>query len=135
MSEHYLKNKAAKESFLMKGTVVLIVLAIIFIVFMARFALSYSKTDMLNTAPNSDIAYSIAKQLIRPTIKSHKVSFQEAGYQCAQKSDSVFIIKSYAESRDEQGPKSITTFEVSLKYLGGEISDKNNWKVLNLNEN
>jgi hypothetical protein len=135
MTDPYLQNNAAKRNFLKKGVIVLIVLALIFTAFMARFALSGSRSDFLNGAPDSDTAYGIAKEFIQPTIKSHHVVFQETGYQCAAKPDSTFIIKSYAESKDEPGPKNITTFEISLKYIGGKISDKKSWKIIGLNEN
>ena len=134
MTDPYLQNKAAKESFLLKGVFVLIALALIFTAFIARFALSGSRSDFLNGAPDNDAAYSVAKQFVKPTIKYHKVVFPESGYQCAQKPDSVFIIKSYAEAKDEPGPKNITTFEITLKFIGGNVSDKNNWRLLGITE-
>jgi hypothetical protein len=135
MTNPYLQNNAAKKSFLAKGGLILILLALIFVAFIARFALSGSRTAYLNGAPGGDDAYSMAKKFIGPTIKSKQVVFPESGYQCAQKPDSVFIIKSYAEARDQPGPKSITTFEITLKFSGGKVADKNNWKVIDITEN
>jgi len=131
----YLQNNAAKKSFLAKGGLVLILLALIFVAFIARFALSGSRTDYLNGAPGGDDAYSMAKKFVGPTIKSKQLVFPELGYQCAQKPDSVFIIKSYAEAKDQPGPKSVTTFEITLKFNGGKVADKNNWKVIDVVEN
>ncbi|MFI5163101.1 MAG: hypothetical protein ACHQHN_17605 [Sphingobacteriales bacterium] len=132
--DHYLQNDAAKKSFLKKGVLVLIMLALIFAAFMARFALSGSRTDFLNGVPHGDDAYVMAKKFIRPTIKASNVVFPESGYQCAQKPDSVFVVKSYAEAKDQPGPKSITPFEITLKFSGGKVQDKNNWKILGIIE-
>jgi hypothetical protein len=133
--DHYLQNNAAKKSFLNKGGLVLTILALIFTVFITRFALSGSRTDFLDGAPRGNDAYSIAKKFIRPTIKSANVAFPESGYQCAQEPDSVFIVKSYAEAKDQPGPKSITSFEITLKFNGGNVEDKKNWKMLGIIEN
>lgn len=133
MNKPYSSHKAIKKSFALKGLLLLFALALIFTVFMVRYALSGSR-DTSNGAPNSDDAYSVAKAFIRPTIKSQDVSFPESDYQCAKKPDSVFIIKSYAESKGASGEKNVTTFEITLRFFGGKISNKDSWKVLNLNE-
>ena len=133
--DHYLQNNAAKRSFLNKGVLVLVMLAVIFAAFITRFALSGSRTDFLDGAPRDNDAYSIAKKFIRPTIKSGNVAFPESGYQCAQGPDSVFVVKSYAEAKDQPAPKSITSFEITLKFNGGKVEDKNNWKILGIIEN
>lgn len=135
MSKAYLNDKAIKKSFALKGMLLLLVLAIIFTIFMVRYALSGSPTDYLNGAPTSDDAYNMAKYFIKPTIKSSHVSFPISGFQCAQKPDSVFIIKSYAETDTVTGQKNTITYEITLQYIGGNTTDKNNWKVVNMNEN
>lgn len=135
MSKAYLNDKAIKRSFALKGMLLLLVLAIIFTIFMVRYALSGSPTDYLNGAPTSDDAYNMAKCFIKPTLKSSQVSFPESGFQCAQKTDSVFIIKSYAEANTDAGEKSTITYEITLKYIGGNTADKNNWKVVDITEN
>ena len=134
MTEPYLQDKAAKKSFFQKGMVVLILLATIFFVFVTRFALSGSREGLLNGAPGSDDAYRVAQQFVRPTIKSNSISFPESGYQCAQKPDSIFIVKSYAEAKDQPGPKNITTFEITLKFIGGKVADKTSWKLVGITE-
>jgi hypothetical protein len=131
----YLQEKAYKQRFFRKGMVVLVTLAIIFFVFITRFALSDSKKDILPGVPDSHDAYTVAKQFIKPTIKTNNLSFPADGYQCAEKPDSVFVIKSYAESKGEPGPKNITSFEITLKFIGGSVADKHNWRMLNIIEN
>jgi hypothetical protein len=130
----YLKDKTAKKRFFQKGMLVLAAMAVIFTVFIIRFALSGSREDLLNGAPGSDDAYQMAKLFVKPTIKSDNIIFPETGYQCAKKPDSVFIIKSYAEAKDQPKPKNITTFEITLKFIGGAVADKNNWKLINIIE-
>ena len=104
-------------------------------VFVTRFALSDSRDDLTNGAPVSADAYSMAKQFVRPTIKSSNILFPETGYQCAEKPDSVFVIKSYAEDKAQSGPKNITSFQITLKFTGGKVGDKKNWRMITLNEN
>ncbi|HTD98828.1 MAG TPA: hypothetical protein VK668_06055 [Mucilaginibacter sp.] len=141
MTKNYLTYKEGKKKFAQKGVLLLIVLAIIFATVLVRFAISDTRFDFLKTTPDSDDAYSIAKQFIKPTIKFSPVYFPETGYQCAQKPDSVFIIKSYAESKsqsgakNQSGTKNVTTFEITIKYNGGKVASKESWTMLNLSEN
>ena len=131
----YLQQKAAKQRFLQKGMIMIVALLAIFLVFVTRFALSDSRTDLMNGAPVSSDAYLIAKQFVRPTLKSGNISFPETGYQCAEKPDSVFVVKSYAEDKAQSGAKNITSFQITLKFVGGQVGDKKNWRMITLNEN
>src|SRR5579871_5243504 len=131
----YLQDKAAKQRFLQKGMVVVVVLILIFTVFVTRFALSGSRDDLMNGAPGSEDAYLVAKQFVKPSIKARNISFPETGYQCAQKPDSVFVVKSYAEDKDQPGSKNITSFQITLKFIGGNVADKRSWRMLDINEN
>ncbi len=135
MAKTYLKDKQIKKSFALKGVGLLVVLAIIFTVVLIRFAISGTKFDFIDAPPDSDAAYAVAKEFVKPTIKSSYIYFPEKGYLCAQKPDSTFIIKSYAESKNQSGIKDVTTFEISIKYNGGKTSDKTSWTVLDLSEN
>ncbi|MGZ3889634.1 MAG: hypothetical protein ACXVIY_07645 [Mucilaginibacter sp.] len=133
MTDHYSQNDAAKKSFFRKGLIVLVVLAGVSTIFMTRYALSGSRKG-IGDVPDYDDAYLMAKTFVKPTIKSSKITFPESGYQCAQKPDSVFIVKSYAEAKDRPGSDSVTSFEITLKFVGGKVADKHNWKVLNIIE-
>lgn len=135
MAKHYLSYKQGKRNFALKGVWVLIILAVIFAVFLIRFAISGARLDSSNGLPDSDEAYSIAKEFIKPTIKFTPVNFQQSGFQCAQRPDSTYIIKSYAESKNDPDGKNIITFEITLKFNGGPASDKESWKVLSITEN
>jgi hypothetical protein len=134
MTDHYIQNDAAKKSFLRKGLIVLVVLAAVSTIFMTRYALSGSRKGIAGNVPDYDDAFQMAKTFVKPTIKSSKITFPDAGYQCAQKPDSVFIVKSYAEAKDLPGSDSVTSFEITLKFVGGKVADKHNWKVLNIIE-
>lgn len=134
MTETYLKDKTAKKRFFQKGMVVLVALAVIFTVFLTRFALSGSREALLNGAPGSEDAYKVAKLFVKSTIKSNDISFPESEYQCAQKPDSVFVIKSYAEAKNQPKPENVTPFEITLKFIGGAIADKRNWKLISINK-
>ena len=131
----YLQDKAHKKRFFQKGLIAITVLVFIFSIFVTRYALSGSRDDLMNGAPGSEDAYRAAKQFVRPTIKSQNVYFPESGFQCAEQPDSVFIVKSYAEAKGQPGSKNITSFEITLKYQGGNIADKTNWRMLQLSEN
>lgn len=135
MSKTYLSDKAVKKSFALKGAWLLIVLAVIFGVILLRFAFSDSQVDFSSKQPGSEDAYAIAKEFVKPTIKSSHINFPETEFQCAEKPDSVFIVKSYAETKNLSGEKNITTYEITLKFNGGTVSNRNNWKLVNLTEN
>jgi len=134
MTDHYIQNDAAKKNFLRKGTTVLIIIAVISTTFMTRYALSGSRKDLSGNIPDYDDAYAMAKTFVRPTLKSADITFPASGYQCAQKPDSVFIVKSYAEAKGKQDAKNVTSFEITLKFTGGKVSEKQNWKVINMIE-
>ncbi|MBS1530543.1 MAG: hypothetical protein JSU01_09565 [Bacteroidetes bacterium] len=134
MTDHYIEHNAEKKTFLKKGLIVMVAIATISTVFMTRYALSGSRKGISDNAPDYDDAYLMAKTFIRPTIKSADIVFPVSGYQCAQKPDSVFIVKSYAEKKGKQDPKNITSFEITLKFTGGKVDDKHNWKVINVIE-
>jgi hypothetical protein len=134
MTDHYIQHNAEKKNFLRKGLTVMVIIAMISTVFMTRYALSGSRKYVSDNVPDYDDAYLMAKTFIRPTIKSSDITFPESGYQCAQKPDSVFIVKSYAEKKGNQTPKNITAFEITLKFTGGRVADKSNWKVIDLIE-
>lgn len=135
MTKNYLSYKALKKSFALKVVFLLVILGIIFTVVLVRFALSGTPMDFANRPPNSDEAYHVAKEFVKPGIKSSVVNFPESGYQCAQKPDSVYIIKSYLEAKKQSGEKSIVSFVITMRFNGGRASDKKSWRLLGLIEN
>ena len=136
MSKSYLTDKALKRNYALKGAWLIVALAIIFVIVVIRFAMAGYGFGFNDGMPGSDQAYTVAKDFIKPTIKySALSSFPESGYQYATKPDSVYIIKSYVETKGQTNEKSVVTFEITMKYNGGKASDKNNWTILDITEN
>ncbi|AYL95597.1 hypothetical protein [Mucilaginibacter celer] len=136
MEKTFLKDKRLKKKRAMKGVYAIVVVGVIFVFIMIKFAISGGVSDVFsfNRMPNADDAYKIAKEFVIPTIRSGNVSFPDEGYQYGKKSDSVYIIKSYVISTDERGEKSRTNFEMILKYNGGPRFMKKNWSMVDINE-
>ena len=133
MQKSYLNNKEVKKKFAAKLIIVLVLLSIIFSIFLIRLAISGKNTDMVNTPPKNEDAYSIAKEFIKPGInKSSSANFSDTNYQCAQKADSIYIIKSYVEVKKPTGEKSVLDYEITIKFIGGDARNKRNWKLIDL---
>jgi hypothetical protein len=133
-TQSYLKDKQHKRKTAMAGVWILVVIGIIFIMVIVKFATSGGNSDTFsfNTFPGSDDAYQVAKQYVSPTLRSGNVVFAEDHYQFAKKSDSVFVIKSYVSSIDEKGEKIKTNFQITLKYNGGPKAVQDNWTMVDL---
>lgn len=114
----------------MSGVVVLVILALIFIFIVAKFALSGNVEDTFSGAPTHDDVYEIAKEYVRPTLKSSDITFSDSEYQFGKEQDSVYVIKSYVDLAGGQR----TNFKITLKFHGGAKNEQRNWEVLNLNE-
>jgi len=134
MDKNYLTEKKKKKKSAVKAAWVLVILAIVFIVIIAKFAFSGSADEIVNGMPSSDDVYAVAKSFVRPTLKSAESDFSDSEYQFGKKEDSVFVIKSYVKTKDNGGEEQKMNFEVTLKYKGGEKQDQKNWELINLNE-
>jgi hypothetical protein len=136
-TQSYLKDKQHKRKTAITGVWLLVIVGVIFILVIVKFATSGGSSDMLTFTmfPNSDDAYQIAKQYVAPTIRSGNLAFAEERYQFAKKSDSVFVIKSYVTSIDDKGDKVKTNFQITLKYNGGPKAVQDNWTMVDMNEN
>jgi hypothetical protein len=131
MGKKYLAEKKKKKKSAMNGVAVLVVLALIFIFIVAKFALSGGGVDdAFSGAPTGDDVYAIAKSYVKPTLRSSDATFSDSQYQFGKKEDSVYVIRSHVDVAGGQG----TNFEITLKYKGGAKNDERNWEVLNLNE-
>jgi hypothetical protein len=128
MDKKYLAEKKKKKKSAMGGVVVLVIIGVIFAFIIFKFAFTGTIEDTFSGAPTQDDVYEIAKQYVKPTLKS-ECSFSES-YGFAKKEDSVYVIKSHVDLNDERR----TNFEITLKYKGGVKTDEHNWDVLNLNE-
>ena len=62
---------------------------------------STSADSFFNVAPTGNDAYEIAKDYIRPTLKS-PAEFATEGFEFGKDSESVFVVKSYFETKSDE---------------------------------
>jgi hypothetical protein len=134
MEGNYLQDKAVKKKSAVKVVWVLVFFGIAFAVFLAKIAMSGS-ISLFNGLPDSDAAYTVAKEYITPTILSSNPKFSDSEYKFAKKSDSVYVIKSFYTANDGNGDAVKTNFTITLKYNGGHAESSNSWTMLDLNQN
>jgi len=124
----FLNEKAKKKKAAGKAVWVALFFSAIVIAMIVKIALTGSlKPDLFNGLPSNEDAYEIAKEYVRPAIKSSSVTFADDGYQFAKTSDSVYVIKSTLKSDG-----ATTEFKIKLQYKGGRPSKQKNWSVLDL---
>lgn len=114
----------------MSGVMVLVTFILIFTFIIVRFALTGNVQSIFSGEPTHDDVYNIAKEYIKPTLKSANATFSESEYQFGKERDSIYIIKSHA---DLDGGRR-TNFKITLKFKGGAKNDQRNWEILDLNE-
>ena len=133
----YKSQKAAQRKIGQKALWVLIVLLIVvvFMVVKLMFANNLSFDKVYSGLPSSDQAYIVAKEMIRPTLKSSSANFSDSHYQFAKKSDSVYVIQSSVDTRDRNNEKITVQFKIIMKYNGGEPEKAKNWELVNLDTN
>ncbi|RYU92253.1 hypothetical protein EWM62_02120 [Mucilaginibacter terrigena] len=133
MAKDYLKEKVVKKKSASTAGWLLVILGLIFAILLGKFALSGS-VNMFTGLPDSDAAYTVAKQFIIPTTLSKNIKFSDSEYKFAKKSDSVYVIKSFYTAKDDVGETSTTQFTITLKYNGGAGAKTSNWTLINLDQ-
>ncbi|MFD0750247.1 hypothetical protein ACFQZS_08855 [Mucilaginibacter calamicampi] len=124
----FLKEKSVKKKSANKAVWIVLFFCAIIISMMVKISLTGSlKPEFFRGLPSNEDAYKIAKEYVRPTLKSSSVSFADDGYQFAKTSDSVYVIKSTVETEG-----TTTEFKIKLQYKGGEPSKQKNWSVIDL---
>src|SRR5580658_4793004 len=117
MKKDYLAENAAKQRTTRASMWALLIFIILFLVVIIRFAIRPgSNGDFLISMPTGDEAFKIAKDYMKPTLRSRDAAFADADYQYAKSSDSVYIVKSYFETNNTDRGKHKTNFTVRLKY-------------------
>lgn len=124
-------KKAAK-----KALWLILTLAMIFIIIMIRIAFAgNNNTDTsFDSMPSNSDAYAIAKQFMLPDLKGNNIHFMDDGYQYSKIEDSVYVIRSFVEMKDNTGNQKKVYFKITLKYKGGSTARIDNWKVITLDE-
>jgi len=134
MQKNYVKDKAVKKKMAKRYAWMAIVLFIAFAAIIAKFALAGSLEDIVSGMPSSDDVYQIAKDYVRPTLRSPEAQFSDSEYQFGKKADSIYVIRSAVTTKGDGGQEQKTNFEVTLKYNGGDKSDQKNWELINIKE-
>lgn len=124
----FLKEKSLKKKSANKAVWVLLFFCAVIITMVVKISLTGSlKPSFFTGLPTNEDAYEIAKEYVRPALKSSSVTFADDGYQFAKTSDSVYVIKSSVET------EGITTeFKIKLQYKGGHPNKQKNWSVIDL---
>lgn len=124
----FLKEKSVKKKSAIKAVWILLFFCAVIIAMVVKITLTGSlKPNFFTGLPSNEDAYEIAKEYVRPTLKSSSVTFAEDGYQFAKTSDSVYVIKSTVESEG-----TTTEFKIKLQYKGGQPDKQKNWSVIDL---
>ncbi|QKJ29803.1 hypothetical protein HQ865_08545 [Mucilaginibacter mali] len=131
---NYVDSKAGKKKTAKKAGWVLVLLGIIFIFILLKFASNSGLRFSTGGLPTGDEAFAVAKDFVKATVRSSNVDFPGSGYQIGKKSDSVYVIKSVTELTSENGDKRRTNFKVMMEYHGGKQTDMKNWSLLNISE-
>lgn len=134
MAKDYLDDKSVKKKSALKVVWVLVFFGIAFAILLGKFALSGTLSNPFSGLPDSDAAYSAAKEFITPTVLNSGVSFSDSKYKFAKKADSVYVIKSFYTAKDATGDKIKTNFTIVMKYNGGRGESSKNWTMLDLNQ-
>src|ERR1700748_2603180 len=129
----YAREKREKKKAALKVVWIIGLMGVVFLVIVSRFAMAGSD-DAYDGGPTNDDVYAIAKRFVRPTLKAANPEFQASGYSLKVARDSVYVIRSSADTKNDSGGNEKTNFEIVLKYKGGPIAIKDNWEMLNLNE-
>ncbi|RYY34512.1 MAG: hypothetical protein EOP46_13185 [Sphingobacteriaceae bacterium] len=128
--KHVETKKRAKRT----GWVVFALIGV-FALIMIRFATSGSVSDsFFSSMPSKTDAYDMAKQFVRPSMRGADVDFAD-GFQFGKQGDSVYVIRSYAETQTGDDEKQRIDFSVIMKYNGGPAAFKNNWELQSMNVN
>ena len=126
--KQYFEKRAKNKKSAGKAVWVLLFFSAVLIAIVLKITLTGSlKPDFFTGLPSNNDAYEIAKQYVRPALKSQSVEFTEDGYQFAKTSDSVYVIKSTVETEG-----TTTQFKIKLQYKGGQPDKQKNWSVLDL---
>lgn len=135
MAQDYKAQKAEKKKTGQKALWLLIVLLVIVVAMVVKimFANDLKAGGGFSGMPSSDEAFTVAKELIRPTLKSSSATFNDSHYQFGKgATDSVYVIQSTVDTRDASNDKVTMKFKIVLKYRGGEPSKTKNWDLVNL---
>lgn len=134
MEHDYLQTKKFKKKTAKNGVWFILVLAALFLFTLFKFASSGGIGMLALGPPSSGEVYDMAKQFVKATTRSERVDFPESGFQFAQKTDSIYVVRSIMETTSQNGEKRTLNFKAILQFKGGRHDNMSNWSLLNISE-
>lgn len=134
MAKNYIDNKAGKKKSAKRAAWAIVILGIIFIYILLKFAHNGSMDFTGGGLPTGEQAYEVAKSFVKSTVRSSNIDFPGSGFQMAKRNDSTYVIRSAAEITADNGDKRSTNFKVLMEYKGGKQDEMKNWSLLNISE-
>jgi len=106
--------------------------AAIFVYVMIRFALSGGEETIFTAQLTSIGVFEVAKDFVRPTLSGFDAKFATDGFEYGALPDSVYVIKSFVDTKNSEDQEVETKFEIKMKYHGGMSTNPDNWEVIKL---
>ncbi len=129
MMSDYVAEKAHNQKLAKSAGRGLFLFGLLFAAVIIRFAFSDIDNITNKELPSGIQAYRIAQQLIRNNLRAPDLNFPDANYQVAEQQDSVYVIKSFAESNINHRHERIE-YSLTLKYDGGPADEKISWSII-----
>lgn len=135
MEHDYLQSKKFKKKKAKSGVWIIVALAVLFLFTLIKFAGGGGIGSIVSFGPpTSGEVYDVAKQYVKATTPAASIDFPESGYQFAQKTDSIYVVKSVVETTSQNGEKRTLNFKTVLQFKGGRHDNMSNWALLNITE-
>lgn len=123
------KNKETRAKIILNSFLILVTIFILILIYRScnSSSESSSKEDM------SSSAYIISQDFVKQKLKSPSTAdFPYLDYQSDCIADNTWKVLSYVDSENIFGANIRTYFKVTLKYNGGEWTEKNNWTLISI---
>jgi hypothetical protein len=104
----------------------------IFIYVMIRFALTGGEETIFTAQLTSAGVFEVAQDFVRPTLSGFDPKFATDGFEYGALADSVYVIRSFVDTKNSEDQQVETRFEIKMKFHGGLSTNPDNWEVLKL---
>jgi hypothetical protein len=106
--------------------------AAIFVYILIRFALSGGEETIFTAQLTSAGVFEVAQDFVRPTLSGFDPKFATDGFEYGALPDSVYVIRSFVNTKNTEDQEMETRFEIKMKFHGGISTNPDNWEVLKL---
>jgi hypothetical protein len=106
--------------------------AAIFVYVMIRFALSGGEETIFTAQLTSTGVFEVAQDFVRPTLSGFDPKFATDGFEYGALPDSVYVIRSFVDTKNADDQEVETKFEIKMKFHGGLSTNPDNWEVVKL---